>query len=52
MLSPTCPSTEIVPTLPASFSVNHKPLPEGLAAIPAIPGYPSSPGTGYSVIVP
>jgi len=47
--SPTTPLTEISPTMPESFSVNHKLLPDGPAAIPAIP---RSPSTGYSVIVP
>jgi hypothetical protein len=48
-LSPTWPLTSITPTLLESFSVNHSRFPDGAAAIPAIP---SSPGTGYSVIVP
>ena len=48
-VSPTLPFTSITPTLLESFSVNHSVLPVGAAAIPAIP---SSPGTGYSVIVP
>jgi len=49
IVSPGCPSSPIAPTMPASFSVNHRPSPAGLGAIAAMP---LSVGTGYSVIVP
>ena len=47
--APTLPLTSIWPTSNESFSVNHSVSPEGAAAIPAIPRFPS---TGYSVITP